>query len=125
MIALLGSIAAEAIKAGAGFFRGKRKIQEAKVKTAQKIAVADGEYDLKALEVSENSWKDEWWTVVLSLPLIMLGYGVFAGDMEIVDRVSQMFIIMSDLPEWYQYALYGAIGGSFGLKGLVKFLNKK
>lgn len=124
MWGLIAGLAGEIVKGVTGHFKGKRQITESKVRIASKIATGDIDYDIKALESSDGSWKDEYWTIVLSIPLLIVGYAVLANDTALIDRVHQLFMVMDSLPQWYQYALYGAIASSFGLKGLVKFLNR-
>ena len=74
-------------------------------------------------DASANSWKDEFWTIVLSVPIFMIGYSIVVGDPEIVTRVEDGFVALSGLPEWYQYLLFIAISSSFGIKGVSKLMS--
>ena len=50
---------------------------------------------------SQNSWKDEWPTILFSIPLIL----AFAGDFGDVLIIAQGFAALEVMPTWYQYTL--------------------
>ena len=97
--------------------------EDRKQKAAIKKAKVDGEiqaiqtastnladWEKIQAKASANSWKDEYWTIILSIPAIMAfipGLGVY---------VTEGFAALGDMPEWYQYMLLIAIGASFGVK---------
>ena len=74
-------------------------------------------------DASAHSWKDEFWTIVLSVPIFMIGYAIVVNDITVIDRVEQGFVALSNLPEWYQYLLFIAISSSFGVKGVSKLMS--
>lgn len=82
----------------------------------------DADWEAKMAEASGNSWKDEFWTIILAIPIFMVGYAIAVNDMAIVDRVKESFVALSSLPEWYQYLLFIAISSSFGIKGVNKIM---
>ena len=88
-----------------------------------KVIQSDGDWESKMADASANSWKDEFWTIVLSVPIFMIGYSIVVGDPEIVNRVEDGFVALSGLPEWYQYLLFIAISSSFGIKGVSKLMS--
>ena len=59
---------------------------------------------------SQNSWKDEFWTVVLSIPAIL----AFIPGMD--EHVKNGFEALHDTPEWYRYTLVTVILASFGIR---------
>ena len=71
---------------------------------------------------SKESWKDEFWTIILAIPIFMVGYAIAANDTTVIDRVEQGFVALSGLPEWYQYLLFIAISSSFGIRGVSKLM---
>ena len=73
-------------------------------------------------DASANSWKDEWFTVILSIPLILIGYAVTVDDITIIDRVKAGFQALEELPVFYQYLLFMAVSASFGIKGADKIM---
>lgn len=106
-----------------GFLKNKAEQSKAKHEAKMKVIQNDGDWENKAIDASANSWKDEFWTLVLSVPIFMIGYSIVVGDPEIVNRVEQGFIALSGLPEWYQYLLFIAISSSFGIKGVSKLMS--
>jgi len=106
-----------------GYLKNKAEEKQAKHEAKMKVIQSDSDWESKAVDASANSWKDEFWTIVLSVPIFMIGYSIVVGDPEIVDRVEQGFVALSGLPEWYQYLLFIAISSSFGIKGVSKLMS--
>jgi hypothetical protein len=97
------------------------KLTEAKAKAqillSEKTSVADWERIMA--ENSGGSWKDEFFVIVLSVPMVLC----FIPGMEGV--VHHGFQQLQQAPDWYMHALLIAISASFGLRGLNKFIGKK
>ena len=104
-------------------FKHKNEIKQAE--TEGRIAVitkaADNVADWEKLQAqgSQNSWKDEYWTIVLSIPAIM---SFVPG---LVDYVAAGFAALQLMPDWYQWILLGAIGASFGIRVKDSLIGKK
>lgn len=86
----------------------------------QKKATGEIDWDLKMADASATSWKDEWLTIIFSVPLIL----AFCGDWgrEIVDAG---FTALMGMPEWYQYTLGVIVAASFGVRSASKFFGKR
>ena len=88
---------------------------EGKIKRIQTQVEADVDYDRTAAEGMRFSWKDEWFTLILSAPFV----ACFIPGLQ--DYVREGFnVLRTSTPEWYQWAFLGAIVASFGLKGWMK-----
>jgi hypothetical protein len=90
---------------------------KAKILLSEKTSVADWERIMA--ENSGSSWKDEFFVIVLSIPMILC----FIPGMEGV--VKHGFEQLQAAPDWYMYALLTAISASFGIRGFKQFLGKK
>jgi len=110
----------------------KGKVEEKKAQSATKIAKAKAEavimekkatgeidWDLEMAKGSQNSWKDEWLTILFSIPLIL----AFIPGMEEV--VANGFAQLEAMPQWYQYSLGVIVAASFGVRSATKFFGKK
>ena len=82
---------------------------KAKILLSEKTSVADWERIMA--ENSKSSWKDEFFVIVLSIPLIL---AFIPGAEGIVDRGFEQ---LHKAPDWYFYSLGIAISASFGVKG--------
>ena len=91
---------------------------EAEATVMQKKATGEIDWDITQAKASESSWKDEWLTVVFTLPLILLMFGE-------EERVNNFFLALNNCPEWYQYLLGTIVAASFGFRGAAKFMGKK
>ena len=107
------------------YLKNKREEKQAKHKAKMTMIKNDADWESKAVDATQNSWRDEFWTIVLSIPIFMIGYSIVVGDPEIVIRVEDGFQALSQLPEWYQYLLFIAISSSFGIKGVSKLMSLK
>lgn len=76
-------------------------------------------------KASGSSWKDEWFTVLLSLPVIFTGWGIAMNDAAVIERIALAFQTLDQLPEWYQYLLFMAVSASFGIKGADRLMALK
>ena len=107
------------------------RVKKAEAKTRMKVAEAEAkavimekkvtgeiDWDIEMAKSSDGSWKDEWLTVIFTLPLLLLMFGEY-------DRVSDFFHILDTAPDWYQYLLGTIVAASFGLRGAAKFMGKK
>jgi hypothetical protein len=74
-------------------------------------------------DATKNSWKDEFFSVILSLPLLAVAYGVAMDNPAVIERLNSAFDTLNTLPEWYQYLLFIAVSASFGLKSADKIMN--
>ena len=99
--------------------------KQAKHEAKMNVIQNDADWETKMADASGQSWKDEFWTIVLAIPIFMVGYAIVVGDMTVIDRVKQAFSALNELPEWYQYLLFVAISASFGIKGASKLMNMR
>ncbi|KAA6233116.1 hypothetical protein FP507_08745 [Chlorobium phaeovibrioides] len=88
-----------------------RKIEkQGELDIANQQATTD--YDIQALKQSERSWKDEYLTILLSLPVI----GSFIPGVQ--DSVVLGWDYLAKAPVWFQVAFIGVIAATFGLRWL-------
>ena len=92
----------------------KTTLETKKLDRLQSIEDNDAAWDKMMAEGSKDSWKDEYWTIVLSIPAIL----AFFPDY--VPIVREGFAALDTMPEWYKYSLMGAIAAAFGIRGLSK-----
>jgi hypothetical protein len=109
------------------------RVETAKAETGAKVAKAKAEatimekkatgeidWDLKMADASAASWKDEWLTILFSIPLIL----AFCGDWG-RQIVSEGFAALEAMPEYYQYTLGVIVSASFATRSAAKFFGKK
>lgn len=88
---------------------------EAKIRILEKGQQADIAWE--NLSISNSGWKDEYWTLVLSIPAILCFIPGAAA------YVRAGFDALRQCPDWYQWALLVAIASSFGYKKLADFMS--
>jgi len=122
---MLNMLIGPAIDLAKDFVKGKaeekKAIQQRKITAIQN----DANWEEKMADSTSNSWKDEFWSIILALPIVAVAYSVAIDDTSIIDRVNQGFAALNSLPEWYQYLLFIAVSASFGLKSADKIMNLK
>ena len=122
---MLNLLLGPALELGKDFLKGKaeekKAIQQRKISAIQN----DADWENKMADATSNSWKDEFWSIILSLPIIAVVYSVAIDDVSIIDRVNEGFAALNGLPEWYQYLLFIAVSASFGLKSADKLMGLK
>ena len=105
-----------------GYLKNKAEEKQAKHKAKMTMIENDADWESKMAEASKGSWKDEYFSLALSSPIIFIGYAVGVDDPSIITRVEDGFAALSRLPEWYQYLLFIAVSSSFGIKGADKIM---
>ncbi len=85
-----------------------------RLSTGQKADIA-----WENLSVTNSGWKDEWFTIVLSIPAIL----VFVPGM--VEYVRAGFEALQQCPDWYQWMLGIAVGSAFGYRKIADFMKLK
>ena len=118
LIAPVANIAGQVIKNRGEVAKAKH---EAQLQTIQNNA----DWEAKMADASANSWKDEFWTLVLSVPIFMIGYSIIVNDPSIIERTKYAFQALDELPDYYQYLLFICISASFGIKGVDRLLSLK
>lgn len=94
---------------------------EAKATALKTAAQSTADWERIMAEASKNSWKDEWLTIVFSIPLIL----VFIPSM--VEHIQQGFDALATLPIWYHEILMVIVLASFGVKagkGVMEMIKK-
>ena len=109
------------VKTGAKIYQNKQRtkqlMSDAQMLHAEKMAKGELEYKAKIIESNDNGWKDEFVLVLVSLPILLLGWSVFSDDPEIRVKLDLFFEYFKNLPYWYQAILIGVVAAIYGLKG--------
>jgi hypothetical protein len=87
----------------------------AAMKRAEAAQGAEIAWDNLAADQARTSWKDEWFTLLLSTPLIL----AFLGDSGRA-VVTQGFAALEVMPSWYVTMLSLAVAFAFGYRKLVE-----
>ena len=73
---MIGTILSSVTSLASSYIDGKTAIQKAEATIKMKEATGEIDWDLAAMRASQSSWKDEWLTLLFSIPLIL----AFCGD---------------------------------------------
>ena len=88
----------------------KKAKVEGQIKVIQSASNNTADWEQLHAKGSQTSWKDEFWTVVFAVPVIM---GFIPGGEK---YVSAGFEALRTMPEWYQYTLVTMVLASFGIR---------
>ena len=93
----------------------KSQVELTKLEATKTKIEKDGNWDESAMRASDNSWKDEAWT----LTFIFILFASFFPALQ--PYMQQGFLFLkNDCPDWISYGMLASIAGSFGLKGIAK-----
>lgn len=92
---------------------------EAETQVMQQQIKGEIDWDVEAIKGSKESWKDEYLTILFSIPLLLC-FLPFT-----VEYVERGFAALALTPDWYKYTLGVIVSASFGIKGASKFIGKK
>jgi hypothetical protein len=109
-------------KANAQAAQANLKLVEAEAKATimKSAATSEAEWEKIMAQGSQSSWKDEWLTILFSIPLVL----VFTGDWG-REIVASGFTALETMPDWYQYTLGVIVAASFGVRSATRLFGKK
>ncbi len=87
---------------------------EAEAQVMVTAATHEAGWEKIMAQASDNSWKDEAWTILFII-IIAMCFIPFTQP-----YVQEGFAALSKTPEWFQWAMYASIAASLGIRGLSK-----
>ena len=103
--------------------RTKMAMSDAQLMHASKMARGEETYQGKLLEARQNDYKDEIVLCILTLPIIVLAYGVWSNDPGAMEKIDVFFEYFSNLPKWFTNLWILVVASVFGIKGTQIFRN--
>ena len=118
-----------AINAGSHIYKKKQETKmamaDAQHMAAQKMARGESEYQGKLLEARQSDWKDEFVLVVLTLPILVIAWGVFSDDPGASAKIKEFFEQFQQLPSWFTNLWILVVASIYGIKGTQIFKGGK
>ena len=116
-----------AVSAGTHIFKKRQETKmamaDAQFMHAQKMARGEETYQGKLLEARQNDYKDEIVLAILTLPIIVLAWGVWSDDPEAMEKINLFFEHFAALPKWFTSLWILVCASIFGIKGTQIFRN--
>ena len=103
----------------------KMRMADAQYLHAEKMARGEEKYQGKLLESRDKDYKDEVVLAILTLPIIVLAYGVWSNDPAAMDKINIFFEHFSNLPKWFTNLWILVVASVFGIKGTQIFRGGK
>ena len=120
-------LAKMALKTGSHIYQNRQKtkmaMSDAQLMHASKMARGEETYQGKLLESRDNDYKDEIVLAILTLPIIVLAYGVWSNDPGAMEKINIFFEHFSNLPKWFTNLWILVVASVFGIKGTQIFRN--
>ena len=118
-----------ALNAGTHIYKKKQETKmamaDAQHMAATKMARGETEYQGKLLESRQSDWKDEFVLVVLTLPILVIAYGVFSEDPNAAAKIKEFFEQFQQLPSWFTNLWILVVASIYGIKGTQIFRGGK
>ena len=118
-----------AVNAGSHIYKKrqetKMRMADAQAAHAEKMAKGELEYSGKLLEARQSDWKDEFVLIVLTLPILVIAYGVFSDDPAAAAKIKEFFEQFQQLPSWFTNLWILVVASIYGIKGTQIFKGKK
>ena len=116
-----------ALNAGSHIYKKKQETKmmmaNAQAKHAEKMASGELEYSGKLLEARQSDWKDEAVLVILTLPILVIAWGVFSDDPGSAEKIKMFFDQFQQLPSWFTNLWILVVASIYGIKGTQIFKN--
>ena len=118
-----------ALNAGTHIYKKKKETQmrmaDAQYMHAEKMARGEESYQGKLLESRQSDWKDEFVLIVLTLPILVIAWGVFSDDPGASEKIKEFFVQFQQLPQWFTNLWILVVASIYGIKGTQIFRNGK
>ncbi len=101
----------------------KKLMADAQMNHARKMSQGEIEYSGKLLEARQNDYKDEVVLAILTLPILVLAYGVWSDDPQAMEKIKMFFEHFQALPTWFTNLWILVVASIFGIKGTQIFKN--
>jgi len=116
-----------ALNAGTHIYKKRQETKmamaDAQHMHAVKMSRGEETYQGKLLEARQNDYKDEFVLLVISAPIVVLAWGVFSDDAQMMQKVELFFHHFGSLPIWFQTLWITVVASIFGIKGTQVFRN--
>jgi uncharacterized ion transporter superfamily protein YfcC len=103
----------------------KMRMADAQANHAEKMAKGELEYSGKLLEARQSDWKDEAVLIILTLPILVIAWGVFSDDPNASAKIKEFFEQFQQLPSWFTNLWILVVASIYGIKGTQIFKGGK
>ena len=114
MLGLITAVVSGVSSLGSQWLSKKREVGVAKHEAKIKRILQEGDWEKTMATGSLNSWKDEFWTLVIAAPLILVFFPATRRWIE-----DGFLAIQTSMPEWYVYVLSVAVASAFGVRSII------
>jgi len=126
MLPILGSVVSGLFDVGKTYLKNKAEEKQAVHDRKITQIKQEGNWDEIQASNSNNSWKDEYLTIILTLPFVAMFLAVIFEADEMVIRFKQAFMVLDeDVPDEYWYLLSVVVAASFGVKKIIDVIKAK
>ena len=114
-----------AVSAGSKIYANKQRakvaMSDAQLLHAERQARGEEAYQGKLLGARQTDYKDEVILAILTLPILVLAYGVWSEDPAAMDKIKIFFEHFQSLPTWFTNLWILVVASVFGIKGTQIF----
>jgi len=118
-----------ALNAGTHIYKKKQETKmamaDAQHMHAARMARGEEAYQGKLLEARQSDWKDEAVLIILTLPILVIAYGVFSDDPNASQKIKEFFEQFQQLPSWFTNLWILVVASIYGIKGTQIFKGGK
>ena len=126
---MIWSILPTLFKAGTEIYKNKKATEvvmsQAQLLHAEKMKRGEIEYSGQIMTNQKGDWKDEFILLVLSSPLFLLAYSVFAEDEKIGQKLDIYFEKLQAMPWWITGLWISVVAAVYGIKATDIINTKK
>ena len=120
-------LAKMALQAGSHIYKKRQETKmamaDAQHMHAVRMSIGEEAYQGKLLEARQNDYKDEIVLAILTVPILVLAYGVWSNDPSAMEKINIFFEHFSNLPKWFTNLWILVVASVFGIKGTQIFRN--
>ncbi len=117
---MIGQIIGAVGSLASTYIEGKVTTQKVNAEIKKKQLTGEIDWDIEAVKSMKHSWRDEFFSILFSVPLILCFCGEWGRKL-----VADGFEALSTMPSWYSVTLGALVASSVGIRSVTKFFGGK
>ena len=109
---------------GSQFMKNRAAVGQAKHERKLTKIQHKSTWEIEGVKSGQNSWKDEFVTLFVSAPYIIIWIGALTDQSWIIERMEYAFQVMDETPAWFHWTFVSVILAAVGIRATKEFFGR-
>lgn len=121
---MFNAIAGLVSNLGGQWMTNRREKTAAKHKRALTKIEHTSNWETEGVKSGQNSWKDEFVTLFVSAPYIIIWIGALTDQPWLIERMELAFKVMDETPAWFHWTFVSVILAAVGIRATKEYFGR-